>query len=332
MSSNQIKPAGCLALIIGAVLLVLLSASLYTVRETEQVIITQFGKPIGEPITEAGLRFKIPFIQKVNTIEKRILAWDGSASEMPTKDKTYIVVDTFARWRIAEPRSYFERLRDERSALARLDAILGSETRNTIAKHELIEVVRTTKGRKPVVPDEITAADITGKVGVLQPIRVGRTAMEDDIFEQAAPKLREFGIELLDVRFKRINYNPSVQTRIFERMISERQQIAERFRSEGAGEAAKILGNKEKELREIESGAYREVQTIRGDADAKATKIYADAFNRSAETAALYDFVRTLEVYDKVLGEDSTLILSTDSDLFRLLKQSTPVPLLEESN
>ncbi|MEM9235376.1 MAG: protease modulator HflC, partial [Verrucomicrobiota bacterium] len=273
MSTQKKAAFGCLSVIGVLLLLILLSGSLYTVNEKQQAIITQFGKPIGDPITEAGLRLKMPFVQKVNMIEKRILEWDGSASEMPTKDKTYILVDTFGRWRIAEPRRYFERLRDERSAQSRLDDILGSETRNTIAKHELIEVVRTTKGRQPRQPEEITDADLTGKVGVLKPIRVGRTRLEEEIFTKAAPKLVEFGIELLDIRFKRINYNPSVQTRIFERMISERKQIAERFRSEGAGEAAKILGKMEKELREIESGAYRKIEEIKGDADAKATAI-----------------------------------------------------------
>lgn len=311
---------GCLAaLVVGALALVLFTA-VYTVPETRQAIITQFGKPVGDPVTEAGIHFKLPFVQRVNMIEKRILPWDGSASEMPTKDKTYIIVDTFGRWRISDPLRYFQRLRDERSALSRLDDILGSETRNTVANHELIEVVRTSQEREASVSEEIVEADLTGNVGVLKPIQVGRTGMEQDILEEAAPKLAEFGIELLDVRFKRINYNPSVLNQIFERMISERRQIAERFRSEGAGEAAKILGNMERELREIESQAYREVETIRGEADGEATRIYADAFNRSDESASFYDFLRTLDVYEKVLDTDSTLILSTDSELFRLLK------------
>ena len=299
-----------------------LASTAYTVPEWQQVIITQFGDPLGEPITESGLHFKVPFIQTVNRFEKRILPWDGQPSEMPTQDKTYIIVDTFGRWRIAEPLKYFERLRDERSAKSRLDDILGSETRNTIAKSELIEVVRTTKDRKPTQASEIADADITGKVGVLKPIRKGRTYLERQILSEAAPKLAEFGIELLDIRFKRINYNPSVQARIFDRMISERQQIAERFRSEGQGEAAKILGNMERDLREIESNAYRQVETIRGEADAKATGIYAAAYNQTPEAAELYDFTRTLQVYEDVIDRDTTLILSTDSELFELLKSS----------
>ena len=316
----NLSPAGCISLIVAALLALVVFSSVYTIKETEQAIVTQFGDPVGDPITEAGLKFKTPFIQTVNRLDKRILAWDGQPTEMPTKDKTYIIVDTFARWRIADPLQYFERFRDERSARSRLNDILGSETRNTIANHELIEVVRTTKNRTPLVDEELTEADLTGSIGKLKPIRVGRTAMEQDILERSAPKLREVGIELLDVRFKRINYNPSVLSRIFERMISERKQIAERFRSEGAGEAAKILGNMERELREIESGAYREVETIRGEADARATAVYAEAFNRSSATSDFYGYLRTLQLYEEVIDKNSTLILSTDSDIFRLLK------------
>ena len=311
---------GCLGAVVLFAVFVLASSSIYTISETQQAIITQFGKPVGGPVTEAGLKFKTPFIQKVNLIERRILDWDGTPNEMPTKDKTYIRVDTFGRWRIADPLKYFERLRDERSALSRLDDILGSETRNTVAKHELIEVVRTTKDRKPLQSNDIVEADRTGNIGVLRPIQVGRLKMEQQILEKAAPKLAEFGIELLDVRFKRVNYNPSVQQRIFERMITERQQIAERFRSEGAGEAAKIQGNMEKELRDIKSTAYRQVQEIKGEADARATAIYANAYARTAQAQELYDFTRTLEVYEGVIDRDTTLILSTDSDLFQLFK------------
>jgi len=325
-NTNKKATQGCLGIIAVLVLLTLLSASLYTINETQQAIITQFGKPVGEPKTESGLKFKTPFIQKVNMIDKRILAWDGTPNEMPTKDKTYILVDTFGRWRISEPLKYFERLRDERSALSRLDDILGSETRNTIAKHELIEVVRTTKDRKPEQSTDIAESDMTGKIGVLRPIRKGRTVLEQEILAKAAPKLQEFGIELLDVRIKRINYNRSVQQQIFQRMISERQQIAERFRSEGAGEAAKIMGNMERDLREIESGAYRTVEEVRGDADAKATAIYANSYNQTPEAADLYDFTRTLKVYEDVIDKDTTLILSTDSELFHMLKSMGPVP------
>lgn len=260
----------------------------------------------------------------MNKFERRILEWDGRTEEMPTKEKTYIEVDTFGRWRISDPLAYYQNLRDERSAQSRLDDILGSETRNTIAKHELIEVIRSTKDRVPQEPEDLVEADMTGSVGKLLPIRVGRTALEQEIFSKSAGKLAGLGIELLDVRFKRVNYNQSVQTQIFERMISERQQIAERFRSEGEGEAAKILGSMEKELKEIQSGAYKEVQTIQGEADARATEIYASAFNQSAEAVAFYEFIRTMEVYGDVLGGDSTVIFSTDSDLFQYLKKAEP--------
>lgn len=298
--------------------LILLFGAAYTVNETEQVIITQFGKPVGGSITNAGLHFKLPFVQEVHRLEKRVMRWDGRPTEMPTKDKTFIVVDAFGRWRVRDPQQYFIRLRDERSALSRLDDILGSEIRNAIAKHELIEVVRTNPDRKAAV-DETLAA---GRVGATQlyPIRKGRVLVEREIFTNAAPKVEDIGIELLDVQFKRINYNPSVAQRIFDRMISERQQIAERFRSEGAGEAAKILGQKQKDVQTIESEGYRRIQEIRGQADARATEIYAGAYNQSPAAARFYGFLKTLETYKSVLTNDTTLILTTDSDFFRLLK------------
>jgi membrane protease subunit HflC len=309
---------------LGLLLLVGLFSISYTVSETEQVILTQFGKPVGEPITDAGLHFKMPWIQEVNRVEKRILDWDGRPNEMPTKDKTYIVVDTFGRWKIQDAKQFFLRLRDERSAQSRLDDILGSETRNAIAKHELIELVRTTKDRQPI-RDE-TIADAPGNIGILYPIDKGRAKIEQEIFTKAASKLTDFGIELLDVRFKRINYNDSVVQRIYDRMISERQQIAERFRSEGAGEAAKIMGKKEKDLLEIESESYKQVQTIRGAADAKATEIYAQAYNQSEESVAFYEFVKTMETYEQMLDRDSTLIMTTDSDIFKFLKRIADAP------
>lgn len=304
-------------------LLLVVSGALYTVDETKQVIITQFGKPVGEPKTEAGLKFKTPFIQQVNPIEKRILEWDGAPSNMPTKDKLYIAVDLFARWRIVDPLQYFLRLRDERSAQSRLDDILGSETRNAVAKHELIEIVRTTKDREPLRDAGLTEADLA-TLGGLVPIRKGRALVEMEIFKAAAPKVQVFGIELLDIRFKRINYNESVRPKIYERMISERRQIAERFRSEGNGEAARINGNRERELNRIRSEAYREVEEIRGDADAKATEIYAAAYNQSAEAADFYEFQRTMDMYKSVLKTNSTLIMSTTSEAFEYLQGMSP--------
>ena len=295
--------------------LIVVYEAFYTVNETEQVIITQFGKPVGNIVEEAGLKLKIPFIQEVNRIEKRILLWDGSANDMPTKDKLYITVDTFGRWRIKDPLQYFLRLRDERSAQSRLEDILGSETRNAVAKHELIEIVRSTKGRSPAIDPLLKKAD----VGKLLPITRGRRQIEEDILAAASVKLSEFGIELLDIRFKRINYNESVRQKIYARMISERQQIAERFRSEGAGEAAKIIGNKERDLQRIESEAYREIQSIQGVADAKATDIYSAAYNRSQAARELYDLVKTLETYKKVIDPSTALVLTTESELYRLM-------------
>lgn len=292
--------------------------SIYAVKETEQVIITQFGEVVGDPVTTAGLHFKIPFVQKTNFLEKRILGWDGTPTEMPTKDKTYILVDTFGRWRISDPEQYFLRLRDERSAQSRLDDILRSATLSTIAKHELVEVVRSTKGREADL--DLTEVEQSERIGVLRSIEKGRVAVEEEVFQAAAKELSGLGIELLDVRFKRINYHESVQRSIFQRMISERKQIAEFFRSEGQGEAAKIAGTRERDLQEIESQAYRQVLEIRGRADARATEIYASAYNQSEEAVAFYEFIKSLEAYETVMQGDTTLIMTTDSDLFQYMK------------
>jgi membrane protease subunit HflC len=290
--------------------LVGLMGSLYTVSEIEQVIITQFGKPVGEPITTAGLKFKVPFIQEVNPIDKRILEWDGSPSDMPTKDKLYVSVDMFARWRITDPLQYFLRLRDERSAQSRLDDILG------------IEIIRTTKDRVPL--QDTSLQDANNVVGVLLPIEKGRVEVEQEIFKAAAPKVAVFGIELLDVRFKRVDYNKSVRPKIYDRMVSERRQIAEQFRSEGNGEAARINGNRERDLQKIQSEAYRKVEEIRGEADARATEIYAKAYNQSPEAVKFYEFTRTMETYKSIITTNTTLILSTDSELFKFLKGVNP--------
>ena len=306
------------------VVLVVLNGMLYTIHETEQVIITQFGKPVGEPIVEAGLHLKVPFIQKVNRIDKHILEWDGLRTEMPTRDKLYISVDTYGRWRIVDPLEYFRRLRDERSAQSRLDDILGSETRNAIAKHNLVEVIRTSRDRVPTRDDTLVDPNLSHtKIGTLNAITKGRAKIEQEIKASAKPKLAEFGIELLDIRFKRINYNRSVVDKIYDRMISERQQIASRFRSEGEGEAAKILGNKEHDLSVIQSTAYKKVLEIKGAADAAVAEIYAKAYDQSPESRDLYDFTKTMETYAKIIGSESTLIFSTDSDLFRFLNNAS---------
>ena len=301
----------------------IVTSSIYTVSEVEQAIITQFGKPVGAPVTTAGLKFKIPFIQDVNPIDRRVLEWDGNPSDMPTKDKLYISVDLYARWQITDPLQYFLRLRDERSAQSRLDDILGSETRNAVAKHELIEIIRTTKDRVPLRDALLTAAEREQDIGSLVPIRKGRKLVEQEIFAAAAAKIRVFGIDLLDIRFKRINYNESVRPKIYGRMISERRQIAERFLSEGNGEAARIRGNRVRDLNKIQSEAYRQVEEIRGVADAKATEIYSKAYNQSPEAVTFYEFTRTMQAYKSIIAEKTTLVLSTDSDLFKFLKGIT---------
>jgi len=321
------SPLGALALV-GLCLAV--AATAYTVDQTEQVVITQFGRPIGRPINahggpaNAGLHFKLPFIQTAHRLDKRILEWDGPPSEMPTRDKLYVVVDTFARWRIADPLKYLQSLRDERSAVSRLDDIIGSETRNVVARHDLIEMVRSDRER---VVDREAVLPMTGGVestARLPPIRFGRRELEREILAAASPKVTLWGIELLDVRVKRLNYRSGVIDKIYDRMISEREQIAERYRSEGAGEAAKIAGRKEKDLRQIESDAYRKEQEIMGEADARASGIYAQAYGTSPRAAEFYAFTRTLETWRDTLDRDATLVLTTDSELFRLLKRIAP--------
>jgi membrane protease subunit HflC len=312
-----------------ALLAILVFGCAYTVDQTEQVVLTQFGRPVGEPINSnrgggsgPGLRFKVPFVQQANRFEKRILEWDGPPNEMTTRDKLYVVVDTFARWRIVDPLVYFQSLRDERSALSRIDDIIGSETRNVIARHDLIELVRSDKTRKP--EQDATLAEASATVGTLPPIQFGRKQLEREILAAAAPKMGLWGIELLDVRFKRVNYKDGVIEKIYDRMISERMQIAERFRSEGAGEAAKIDGRREKDLQRIQSDAYRKVQEIKGAADATASEVYARAYTSSPTAADFYSFLQTHDTYRTTLGSDSTVVFTTESDFFRLLKRIDP--------
>lgn len=304
--------------------LILLNAACYTVDMREQVIITQFQEVVGPPVTQPGLHFKLPFVQKINTFSKQVMQWDGPSTQMPTKDKVYIVVDTFGRWKIKDPLKFMQKLGNERSAHSRLNDLLGSETRTTVAKHNLIEVVRTTKGRKAARDASLSVTD--SEADPLPSIEFGRSALEKEILESSRPKVELFGIELLDVRFKRINYNPSVSQTIHTRMQSERQQIAERFRSEGAGEAAKILGNRDRDLKEIESEAYKKIQEIEGAADAKATEIYAKAYNQSPEALALYNFTKSMDTLRKTLTADTTLILTTDNEFLRFLKSADPQP------
>jgi len=294
---------------------------LFVVHQYETAIVTRFGKII-RTVTTPGLKIKLPIIDKLQRFDKRILAWDGPPTECPTKDKLYIIVDCFARWRISDPFLYYNRLNDERSALSRLDDILGSETRTAVAAHDLVEIIRVTKGRKPLRDAELE------KSGTLLPssipdVEFGRGEIEKQITERTRQKIADFGIELLDERFKRSKYNPAVAEKIIERMSSERHQIAARFRSEGRGEAANISGQKESDVAAISSTATKNALEIEGRADAEAASIYAAAFN-PPEAQELYTFLRSLDVIRAGFEKDTTAVISTNSELGRLLKSMAP--------
>jgi len=314
---NKAKPLIFAGIILIA--LVVTVSSAYIVRETDQVIITQFGKPIGEPIVDPGIHFKIPMIQEANFFDKRFLEWDGDPNQVPTKDKRFIWVDTYARWRIKDPLLFFQRVRDERGAQSRLDDMLDGETRNAIAKHLLVEIVRSTN-RQPELPEGAAEGELTTK---LQEIKIGREEITRSVIAAAAPRTLELGIELLDLRFKRINYVEEVQKKIYERMITERKRIADRFRSEGQGLASRILGDKERDLKKIESEAYKTAQEIIGKADAEATTIYAAAYNRNKDSREFYRFLKTMETYKTTLSEKDWLILSTKGAFFKYLQDMT---------
>ena len=301
------------------IIAVFITGAAYTVKEYHQVVITEFGKPIGEPITKAGLHFKTPFIQKANRFDKRALEWDGEPNEMPTREKTYIVVDTFGRWKIKDAKLYLESLQEERRAQSRINDILGSKTRGAVANHNLIEIVRTTKDRIPEAEDS-DLNDTDNKKVVWKPISKGRSVIEQEIFEKAKEELSPLGIELLDIRFKRINYRPEVSRQIYTRMTTERQAISMEYRADGKGEGDRILGEMEKELLNISSLAYKQVETIKGEADALATATYASAYNKSEEAIEFYEFTKTMDLYRTALSADTSVILSTKSDLFRFLK------------
>ncbi len=307
--------------IIAVILLMFLISGAYIVNEAEQVIITRFGKPIGNAITEPGIHFKTPFIEDAHFFEKRFLEWDGDANQIPTKGKKFIWVDTYARWRISDPLLFFQRVRDERGAQARLDDILDGETRNAIANHFLREIIRNSN-RKPVIT-ELDSLQDEDMSDVFPPIKVGRERIMQEILEKASPRTKELGIELLDIRFKRINYYEDVRKKVYERMITERKRIADKFRSEGQGRASEILGNKERELKRIQSEAYRTAREIIGKADAQATAIYARAYNRNADTRDFYRFLKTLETYKTTFSDKDWLILSTKSDFFKFLRSES---------
>lgn len=292
--------------------LIVSSSMFYIVDETQQVIITQFGDPVGDAITDPGLHWKVPFIQTANYFDRRFLEWDGLANQVPTRDKRFIWVDTYARWRISDPLLFFQRVTDERGAQTRLDDILDGETRNAVARHDLVEVVRTSNRD----PDSVQV-DIDSDEAVLAQIQVGRSAITEEIHEAAQRRATDLGIEILDLRFKRINYVDEVRRDVFNRMIAERNRIAERYRSEGEGESARIDGERQRELQRIQSEAYRTAQEISGLADAEATRIYAEAYNLDPE---FYAFIKSLETYEVTADESTIMILTTDSDLLRFLK------------
>ncbi len=289
-----------------------ISSGVYTIDETEQVIITQFGRPVGDALTEPGIHFKLPFIQVANRFDNRFLEWDGDANQIPTRDKRFIWVDTYARWRIVDPLRFFERLRDELGAQSRLDDILDGETRNAIARHDLVEVVRSSN-RQP----DPGLLDSEEETAVLEEIEGGRATITAEVLTRAKERITDLGIELIDFQLKRINYVAEVQQDVFARMIAERNRVAERYRSEGEGEAARIRGEGERELQRIQSEAYRSAQVLQGEADAEATEVYAEAYNRDA---SFYAFMKSLETLEETADANSTLILSTDADLLEYLK------------
>jgi membrane protease subunit HflC len=308
------KIKGILIIIILAAAVFIYNAA-YSIDETEQVIVTQFGRIIGEPKVDPGLKFKIPFIQHANYFAKNLLDWDGDPGQIPTLDKTYIWVDTFARWKITDAVKFFQTVNNRFAAIGKLNDIIDPAVRNFITSNQLIEAVR--KSDRTLDRSGFGGSDFESE-RIYYTITTGREKITQGILNQAQPKLAPFGIELVDVKIKRINYVEQVRKSVYGRMIAERKQIAEKFRSEGKGEAQKILGEKERDLQEIESKAYRKAQEIKGKADAEATIIYADSYGVDPE---FYSFVQTLEVYIESLGEKNTLILSTDSEFLKYLKK-----------
>jgi membrane protease subunit HflC len=293
---------GILILVVAVVALVLFNSSYYEVNETSQVIITQFGDPVGAPVTSPGLHMKIPFIQQANSFDKRFLEWDGSPNQVPTKDKRFIWVDTYARWRIVDPLKFFQRLRDERGAQSRLDDILDGETRNSVARYDLIELVRSSNRNRAEVAVESDEENV-----ILERIQKGRKQIEKEILDRASSRMANLGIELLDIRLKRLNYVEQVQKDVFARMIAERNRVAELFRSEG---------ERERELKRIQSEAYRSAEELRGKADAQATDVYAAAHGRDAD---FYAFTKTLETYERTMDAKTVFILGTDSELLKYM-------------
>jgi len=303
--------------VLAVIILIGVGAGLYVMDETEQGIVTRFGKPVRTVITP-GLHFKIPVLETIHVFDKRFLEWRGDSNQVTTKDKRYIWVDTYARWRIVDPLLYYKRLRDERGAMSRIDDIIDGETRTAFAKHDLIELVRTSN-RTPLADP---ALDMDG--GTLQQINYGRNMIATEILGESSSRVEDLGIEILDFKIKRINYVKEVQKTVFERMITERKRIADKYRSEGQGEASRISGEKERELKRIQSEAKRTAQEIMGKADAEAAKIYNDAYNKSTASREFYAFMKTMETYQEALDSGTSVILSTESDFYKYLKKVNP--------
>lgn len=301
--------------VVAVVLAILILSGLYVVDETEQVIITQFGDPVGGAVDQPGLHFKVPLIQEVHRFDKRFLEWDGDADEFTTRDKRFIFVDTMARWQITDPLLFFQRLRDERGAQSRLDDILDGETRNAVANHELVEIVRSSN-RDPERDPSLPEADFQE----FEDIEVGRDRIRGEILTAARSRTSDLGIEILDVRLKRINYTEEVRRKVYDRMIAERQRIVTRYRSEGEGEAAEIRGQRDRDLARIQSEAYRRAQEIRGEADGEATSIYAGAYDQNTQSREFYGFMKTLETYEQTIDPETVLVLSTDGAFYRVMK------------
>jgi membrane protease subunit HflC len=309
-----VKTRTILLAILVILFIIILSGSAFIVQEKDQVVITQFGRPIGEAIVEPGMYFKIPLIQDANYFEKRYLEWNGDPNQVPTKDKKFIFVDTYARWQITDPLQFFKRLTNERGAQSRIDDILDGDTRNFIANNNIEEAVRTSN-RIPVTSDNELINDS------LAIIHVGREKIQQMILKSANKQTADLGIEILDFRFKRINYVQEVQDQVYERMKSERFRIADKFRSEGQGEASRINGEKERELKNIQSLAFRDAELIKGDADATAAAIYADAYNRSSQSRGLYSFLKSMETFEETFDGKTSVFISTDSELYKYLKK-----------
>lgn len=308
------KAKKILIIIVSIVVVYLFFQSYFVVEEYEQVVITQFGKPVGKAITTPGLHFKVPFIQDANYFEKRFMEWDGDPNQVPTKDKKFIFIDTYARWQITDPLQFYKRLTDERGAQSRIDDILDGEARNYVAKNNLEEVVRSTN-RAPLVNDTIL-----GLVDSLAYIRTGRKEIQEAILKAANAETADLGIEILDFRFKRINYVKEVREQVYARMKSERYRIAEKFRSEGQGEASRINGERDKKLQTIRSEAFETAEKLKGKADAQAAAIYANVYNQSAQAKSLYAFMKSLETFEKTFNTKTSTIISTDSELYKYLK------------